>query len=123
MKLDKEFKNEIDEGFKEGDYIGRRLFLRTLLIVVIISILSISGEIAYKKIKVDQDRQIFKQSVTYNESAASFLADSYKQYQEAETDKEKNAIMNYVTMKYPNLDTDNIENVTLKQFYNKCFVH
>lgn len=123
MKLDKEFKNEIDEGFKEGDYIGRRLFLRTLLIVVIISILSISGEIVYKKIKVDQDRQIFKQSVTYNESAASFLADSYKQYQEAETDKEKNAIMNYVTMKYPNLDTDNIENVTLKQFYNKCFVH
>ena len=35
-----------------------------------------------------------------SEAAASFLADSYKQYNNAETDADKNTIMEYVIMRY-----------------------
>ena len=55
-----------------------------------------------------------------SEQAASFLAKSYKEYSDAETENDKNTIMEYVIMRYPNLDTDSIDNSTLKQFYIKC---
>ena len=34
--------------------------------------------------------------------------------------KDKDAVMEYVIMRYPNIDTDSIDNDTLKQFYMKC---
>ena len=66
------------------------------------------------------EREVFKESVAYTEQAASFLAKSYKEYNEAESDVDKKTIMEYVIMRYPNLDTDSIDNSTLKQFYIKC---
>lgn len=71
----------------------------------------------------DADREVFKVTTTYSEGAATLLADSYKQYNEAESDTEKNAIMEYVIMRYPNLDTDTIGNDTLRRFYNQCLSH
>ena len=75
------------------------------------------------KWQTEADREVFKQTTTYSEVAASFLADSYKQYNDAETDTDKNTIMEYVVMRYPNLDTDSIDNATLRQFYNQCLNH
>ena len=121
-KLDKEFKNEVNQVFRESDYIGRKVFLRVLAIVLIIGLLSAIGGVFYKEWKTDKNRDIFKNSVTYTESAASFLADSYREYNEVETDAEKNAIMQYVVMRYPNLNMDDIDNVTLRQFYHKCLI-
>ena len=66
------------------------------------------------------ERKVFKDSVAYTEQAASFLAKSYKEYNDAETDPDKKTIMEYVVMRYPNLDTDSIDNSTLRQFYIKC---
>ena len=63
---------------------------------------------------------MFKDSVAYTEQVASFLAKSYKEYNEAESDTKKNTIMEYVILRYPNLDTDSIDNSTLRQFYIKC---
>ena len=51
-----------------------------------------------------------------SEAAASFLADSYKQYNDTETEADKNTIMEYVVMRYPNLDTNSIDNDTLRRF-------
>lgn len=121
-KLDKEWKSEVNQEFREADYVGRKIALRVLIIVVIIGILSAVGGVAYKKWKVDKDREIFKNSVTYTESAASFLADSYAQYNAAEDDIEKKAIREYVRMRYPNLDETEIENEKLRLFYNKCIM-
>ena len=121
-KLSKDFKNEVNQDFREFDYVGKRVAIRILVVVLIIGLLATVGNVLYKEWKTDKDRDIFKNSVTYTESAASFLADSYKEYNEAETDEEKNAIMQYVIMRYPNLDTDSIDNMTLRQFYNKCLI-
>ena len=121
-KLDKEWKSEVNQEFREADYVGRKIALRLLIIVVIIGILSAVGGVAYKKWKVDKDREIFKNSITYTESAASFLADSYAQYNAAEDNTEKKAIREYVRMRYPNLDETEIENEKLRLFYNKCIM-
>lgn len=121
-KLDKEFKDEINQGFREGDYIFKKIAIRFLAIVLIVGILGSIGGFAYKRIKLDQDRKAFKNSVTYMESAVSFLADRYQEYNKAETTAEKTAIMKYVVMRYPNLDVDDIDNATLRQFYNKCLI-
>ena len=72
------------------------------------------------KAQKNAEREVFKDSVAYTEQAASFLAKSYKEYNDAESDKDKDAVMEYVIMRYPNIDTDSIDNDTLKQFYMKC---
>lgn len=69
------------------------------------------------------EREVFKQTTTYSEAAATFLADSYKQYNDAETNADKNVVMEYVIMRYPNLNTDSIDNDTLRRFYNQCLNH
>lgn len=120
MKIDKDFKSEVDQSFREADYVGRKSGIRILIVILIVFILSASGGFAYKKWKVDKDREIFKQSITYTESAASFLADSYRKYSQTESQTEKNMIMQYVIDRYPNLDTNEIDNIKLRTFYEKC---
>lgn len=120
MKIDKSFKNETDQKFKEGDYIAKKTGIRILLVTLIIGILMASVGMGYKKWKVEKNREIFKESITYTEAAASFLADSYRQYNQTESKTEKNMIMQYVIDRYPNLNTDEIDNAKLRTFYEKC---
>ena len=120
MRLDEEFKNETNKAFAEGDYVGRKIGIRVVLVIVALATALAVGGMAYKRWRVNQEREIFKNSVTYTESAVSFLADCYKQYNETEDEAEKNTIMEYVIMRYPNLDTNDIKNSTLRQFYNQC---
>lgn len=120
MRLDNEFKKDIDREFKEGDYIAKKSLARGVLLVVILVIFFGAIGFGYKKIAVDANREIFKHSVAYTETAANFLAKEYREYNQAETDVEKTAIMQYVTKRYPNLDTDEIENSDLRSFYKKC---
>lgn len=124
-KLDKDFKNEVDDGFRAADYMSRKMGVRILAIILVIAILGglgWAGGFAVKKWRAERDREIFKESTTYNEAAAAFLADCYQEYNAAETEAEKNSIMQYVIMRYPNLDLNAIENGTLRQFYNKCLL-
>lgn len=100
--------------------------LLALLAVVIVvggTYTAIKWDMIVDKWQTEADREVFKQTTTYSEAAASFLADSYKQYNDAETDADRNTIMEYVVMRYPNLDTDSIDNSKLRQFYNQCLNH
>lgn len=123
-KLDKEFKNEVNNEFREMDYVGRKVGTRILIAIVVLVILGGIGGVGYTltigRWQKNAEREVFKEGVAYTEQAASFLAKSYKEYNDAESDTEKNTIMEYVIMRYPNLDTDSIDNSTLKQFYIKC---
>lgn len=123
-KLDKDFKNEVDTEMREGGYIARKLGVRILVGIAAISVLAGVGKVGYTytigKMQTNAEREVFKDTVAYTEQAASFLAKSYKEYNDAENDTEKNTIMEYVILRYPNLDTDSIDNSTLKQFYIKC---
>ena len=79
------------------------LALLTVVIVVGGTYTAIKWDMIVDKWQTEADREVFKQTTTYSEAAASFLADSYKQYNDAET--------------------DSIDNATLRQFYNQCLNH
>lgn len=123
-KLDKEFKQDVDKEVREGTYVVRKIGTKILIAIAVLSILGGIGGVGYTltigKWQKNAEREVFKDSVAYTEQAASFLAKSYKEYSDAETETDKNTIMEYVIMRYPNLDTDSIDNSTLKQFYIKC---
>lgn len=123
-KFDKDFKNEFDNDLREGSYVTRKIGIRILIAIAVVIVLSGIGGVGYTltvgKWQKNAEREVFKDSVAYTEQAASFLAKSYREYNDAETDKDKDTIMEYVIMRYPNLDTNSIDNDTLKQFYIKC---
>lgn len=124
MKVDEEFKREFDEGYREGMYVTRKVGTTVLAVILGIAILGGIGGVAYTKTigkaQNEAEREVFKEGVAYTEQAGSFLAKSYKEYKNAETDADKKTVMEYVIMRYPNLDLDSIDNDTLKQFYIKC---
>lgn len=123
-KLDKEFKKEFDNDLREATYATRKIGVRILVCILILAVLGGVGGVAYTKTigkaQKNAEREVFKETVAYTEQETSFLAKSYKEYNDAETDSDKNAIMEYVIMRYPNLDIDSIDNDTLRQFYVKC---
>lgn len=124
MKVDEEFKREFDEGYREGMYVTRKVGAIVLAVVVSLTVLGGIGGVAYTKTigkaQKEAEREVFKEGVAYTEQAGSFLAKSYKEYKDAESDADKKTVMEYVIMRYPNLDLDSIDNDTLKQFYMKC---
>lgn len=103
----------------------KNVLLALLAVVIVVggTYTAIKWDMIVDKWQTEADREVFKQTTAYSEAAASFLADSYKQYNDAETDADKNTIMEYVVMRYPNLDTDSIDNSKLRQFYNQCLNH
>lgn len=103
----------------------KNVLLALLAVVIVVggTYTAIKWDMIVDKWQTEADREVFKQTTTYSEAAASFLADSYKQYNDAETDVDKNTIMEYVVMRYPNLDIDSIDNSKLRQFYNQCLNH
>lgn len=123
-KLDKEFKEEFDNDLREGTYAIRKVVTRFLIGIAVLAILCSLGRVGYTftidKWQVNAEREVFKKTTAYSEGAATFLADSYAQYNEAQTKNDKNTIMEYVIMRYPNLDIDSIDNDMLKKFYNQC---
>ena len=119
-KPKKDFKKE----FNNGTYIARKtgvaVLVTALIIILLGGIVTVGYTLTIGRAQKKAERAVFKESITYTEQAASFLAKSYKEYNEAESNEDKDAIMEYVIMRYPNLDTDSIDNDTLKQFYIKC---
>ena len=123
-KLDKEFKDAVNDELKEDTYIASNVLARIAIFVIALVVLCGVGGVVYTrtigKAQQNAEREVFKNSVAYTEQAASFLAKSYQEYNEAESKTDKSTIMEYVIMRYPNLDTDSIDNDTLRQFYIKC---
>lgn len=124
MREKNEFQKGIDTDFQEAGYVGRRFgFWMVIILVIIIvvgGLISVGYTYTIKKAQTNAEREVFKNTVAYTEQMSSFLAKSYKEYNDAETDSDKSAIMEYVVMRYPNIDTNSIDNATLKSFYNKC---
>lgn len=119
-----DFKKEFNESYSDGMYATGKIGVTVFVIVLVLTLLGgISGVIFTRtigKAKVDAEREVFKSSVAYNEQASSFLAKSYNEYIKAESETDKKAVMEYVVMRYPNLDVDKIDNDTLQKFYIKC---
>ena len=123
-KLDRDFKNEVDTEVREGAYVFRKVAARVIAFAIAAVAIGGIGGVIYTstigKAQKNAEREVFKESIAYTEAAASFLAKEYKEYNDAETSEDKKTIMQYVIMRYPNLDTDSIDNDELRRFYNKC---
>lgn len=123
-KLDRDFKNEVDTEVREGTYVFRKIAARVIVFIIAVVAIGGFGGVIYTstigKAQKNAEREVFKESVAYTEAAASFLAKEYKEYNDAETSEDKKTIMQYVIMRYPNLDIDSIGNDELRRFYNKC---
>jgi hypothetical protein len=118
--MNKDEKRQFKSEVKETQYMALYVGVRVLAAIIILSIIFLFVGIGIKKIKVNADRNIFKQSVTYNENAGQFLADQFRQYNQTDEETEQKAIMNYVVMRYPNLDENKIESNQLRSFYIRC---
>lgn len=123
-KLDREFKHEVDTEIRENTYVAKKIITRVLIGILLMCIFGGIGGVVYTKTigkaQKNAQREVFKEGVAYTEQAASYLAKSYKEYNATEDKTEKRAIMEYVIIKYPNLDVNNIDNAKLKSFYEKC---
>lgn len=67
----------------------------------------------------DADRQVFKQSVTYNEGVLDDLAKYKYEYTQAD-EVEKKAIASLVRSRFANFDKNKIENRELVDFLEVC---
>ncbi|AXF52301.1 MAG: hypothetical protein [Caudoviricetes sp.] len=105
-------------------YIFRCITKKILIGIGAVALIVGAAKIGYtytiRKQQVNAERKVFKNTVTYTEQTATNLTKYYKEYNEAKTESDKEAIRQYVVMMYPNIDTDTIENQTLKSFYNYC---
>lgn len=123
-KVDENFKEEFDGELQKGVYatknIGVRAFIAGAVLTACVGLCGVGYTLTIGKWQKNAEREVFKESTAYTEQAASFLAKEYKEYNDAENDADKKTIMEYVVMRYPNLDTDSIDNETLRQFYTKC---
>ena len=119
-----EFKQNFDTELRNGEYatktLTKKIIIGILTLIIIAGGCKIGYTLTFGKWQKNAEREVFKNTTAYTEQAASFLADAYKQYNEAENDADKNSIMEYVIMKYPNLDTGSIDNSKLKTYYNQC---
>ena len=113
---DRNFRYETDQEFSKADYVIRRVIVRAIFLIIVLAIIGF----AVNWFTVKTNRKIFKHSDTYTETAAQFLAKEYKEYNEAEDEAEREAIMEYVSMRYPNLDSEDIDNHDLRRFYKEC---
>lgn len=91
-----------------------------IIAVLLLIFISLAIGFGVKKFEVNANREIFKDSTAYTEAAANFLATEYREYNQAETDVEKTAIMEYVAQRYPNLDSSKIEDREIRAFYKDC---
>ncbi len=103
----------------------KKVLISLLAVVLVVggTWTAIQWDAIVAKWETNAEREVFKETTAYTEAAATFLADSYKQYNDAETEADKTTIAEYVVMRYPNLDTDSIDNDILRRFYVQCLNH
>jgi predicted solute-binding protein len=66
------------------------------------------------------NREVFKQSTAYNDSAAKDIARYKLQYDQATSADSKKAIVNYIVQTYANFDESKLENAELRMFLRQC---
>lgn len=73
----------------------------------------------FKMRYTNADREVFKQSVTYNEGMLDDLAKYQYEYMQAD-EVEKKAIASLVRSRFANFDKSKIENTDLIKFMEEC---
>lgn len=98
-----------------------KVFATALISVALISSVYFAPNI-YQHFKMrytNADREVFKQSVTYNEGMLDDLAKYHYEYMQAD-EVEKKAIASLVCSRFANFDKSKIENIELLRFMEEC---
>lgn len=120
MKVDKDFKDEVNSVMSDASYVGRKILTKAVIIILILSIGGAIIGVGFKLFQVNADRKIFKQSVVYNEGVLDDLAKYRFEMQSTSDEVEKTAIAELVNSRFANYDEDKIENDDLKEFLEDC---
>lgn len=118
--IDKDTKREICADISTGWYVARKVLVRIVAVVLVLSAVGAACNFAYSYWKTNADRVIFKQSVTYNEGMLDDLAKYRFQMETAEDDVEKAAIAQIVNNRFANFDESKIESYDLRKFLEDC---
>lgn len=118
--IDKDTKREICADISTGWYVARKVLVRIVAVVLVLSAVGAACNFAYSYWKTNADRVIFKQSVTYNEGMLDDLAKYRFQMETAEDDVEKAAIAQIVNNRFANFDENKIESYDLRKFLEDC---
>lgn len=120
MKVNKNFKQEFDQEYANISYAGRKITFKIILWVLILAVIISIGGFGYKYISKNVDREIFKQSATYNEGKLDDLAKYRLEMSQTDDPVERAAIQEYVVSVYANYDESKIENRDLREFLKDC---
>lgn len=118
--IDKDTKREICADISTGWYVARKVLVRIVAVVLVLSAVGAACNFAYSYWKTNADRVIFKQSVTYNEGILDDLAKYKYELESAEDDVEKSAIAQLVNSRFANFDESKIESYDLRKFLEDC---
>lgn len=116
FKIDKELKNDIDQGFAIGKYIGNKVLVGFIILAIVLGIIGF----VFKYVGKNSDRIIFKQTITYNEGVLDDLAKYRLEIITSNDPIEKSAIAELVNSRFANYDETKIENNDLKYFLKDC---
>lgn len=119
-RLDKSFKKHVDSEVQEASYVTRQIGIRILIGIIIFGVLCFIGTYTWKYFATNADREIFKQSVSYNEGKLDDLAKYKLEITLSDDPIEKAAIQEYIVSVYANFDESKIENDELRQFLEDC---
>lgn len=122
MKVDKDFKHEFDQDFADASYGLRKILGKIVMWVLILSIIGGIFGAGFRYFRVNADREIFKQSITYNEGMLDDLAKYKYEYDTADSDNARDGIAALVRQRFANFDKSKIENRDLRLFLEDCGV-
>lgn len=122
MKVDKDFKNEFDQDFANTSYSIRKILGKIVMWILVLAVIGGLFGFGARYFGVNADREIFKQSVTYNEGMLDDLAKYKFEYDTAKDDIERAAIASLVRERFANFDKSKIENRDLRLFLEECGV-
>lgn len=120
MRPDKDFKDEFNQEFANGNYVTKKIGGKVGIIILIVVIVATVGGFGLKMFNTNADRVVFKQSITYNEGVTDDLAKYKLEMIRSDDDVEKNAIAEMVNSRFANYDESKIENYDLREFLQNC---
>lgn len=120
MKLDKDFKNEVNREVREGSYVANKVGIQIFKWILIIVVISAVLGAGYKGWTTYTDYKIFKQSQVYNEGVLDDLAKYKLEMAKTDDPVEQAAIAETVVNRFANYDSSKIENRDLRKFLDDC---
>lgn len=120
MKPSKDFRKDFDTEYANANYATKKVGKTIIVWIIVLSVVGSIAGVGFRIWRVNTDRVIFKQSVTYNEGVLDDLAKYRLEMIRTDDKVEKTAIAEMVNSRFANYDESKVENSDLKNFLRDC---